>query len=80
MKTLRFLRNIAALFILGVTLLVSGPGVGLSQAGNSKVCAVKAGKNCGIDLTGNCTESACVKGQFCGNTGCAVSRFCKGCV
>ncbi len=74
MKTLRFLRNVAALFILGVTLLASGPGVELSHA-QSKFCAVKAGKNCSFDFTtGKCTESSCVKGQPCNDSGCV--KFC----
>ena len=77
MRTLRLLRNIAALFILVAALLVSQPGVGLSHADN-KACFNKVGKNCSFDFTtGECKDSPCVKGQPCNNTGCV--KFCFFC-
>jgi len=81
MKTLRLLRNLAALFILGAALVVSQAGVGLSHAVNNKACFNfnKVGKNCSFDFTtGECKESPCVKGQPCNNTGCVdFCFFCK---
>ncbi len=81
MKTLRLLRNIAALFILVAALLGSWPGVELLHAGNTQFACLnfnKPGKNCSINnTTGGCTESECVKGQPCENTGCV--KFCFFC-
>lgn len=74
MKTLRLLRNIAALFILVAPLLVSQPGVGLSTTHHYLCMANQSGKNCTLDLTtGECTESHCVPSQPCTNIGC--TRF-----
>jgi len=71
MKTLRLARNIAALFILGVALLASQTGVGLSQAANGKSCGYKPGHSCYIDSNNQCRESGCGRSPFgCPNSGC----------
>ena len=71
MKILRLARNIAALFILGVALLASQPGVGLLHAANHKSCGYKPGKGCVSDGV-NCYESNCggKSGFPCPNSGC----------
>ena len=68
MKTLRLLRNIAALFILMMALLAMWPGVGIAHA-DGKGCLIKKGFNCLIGVNGGCTEQAC-KGGLCTDTGC----------
>ena len=80
MKTLRLLRNIAALFILVAALLVYWPGVGSLQASNGKSClGTKVGFNCGYDSNGNCSETKCVPGQACANAGCVDFNCGRGC-
>ena len=65
MKTLRLLRNIAALFIFGAALLVPRPAVGLGG------CLPSTGFNCTKGGgPGGCTESPCTAGQPCNNQGC----------
>jgi hypothetical protein len=71
MKTLRWLRNIAALFILVMGLLALRPSV--SRADNKTFCVYpgKTGFNCNFDSSGNCFETKCVAGQPCSNGGCS---------
>ncbi len=76
MKTLRLLRNIAAVFIFGATLLLLQPEAGLA---NSKVCTYKPGYNgCSFDKNGNCGDVKCVSPQACSNFGCnrCTNGFC----
>lgn len=86
MKTLRLLRNIAALFILAMALLASRPGLRIMYADNKTVCFYpgKTGFNCNFDSNGNCYETKCVAGQPCSNGGCGAPPkpgkcifFCK---
>ncbi len=69
MKTLRLLRNIAALFIL-VALLASRP-----SAASNNSCVSKTGySGCSSDKNGNCVDQKCTPGSFCANWGCGVFR------
>lgn len=73
MRTLRVVRNIAALFILAMALLSLRPGVGIAHAAGGNSCGYKKGHSfCSIDASGNCTESKCSpKSIFgCANYGC----------
>ncbi len=69
MKTLRLLRNIAALFILTVGLLASQPAAGPPHT--TKSCGYKKGHSCWIDASGQCRESGCAKSPYgCPDSGC----------
>jgi hypothetical protein len=72
MKTLRLVRDIAALFILVMSLVAFRPGV--SRANNKTVCFYpgKTGFNCNFDSSGNCFETKCVAGQPCTDGSCSV--------
>lgn len=73
MKTLRVVRNIAALFILGMALLGSRPGVGVAHAAGGKSCGYKKGfSGCYIDTSGNCQEGGHCRNKvgFCPDQGC----------
>jgi hypothetical protein len=73
MKTLRVVRNIAALFMLAMALLSLRPGVGVAHAGGGKSCGYKKGHaSCSIDPSGNCVETHCVNKSIfgCPNYGC----------
>lgn len=66
MKTLRLLRNIAALFIFGVFFLVPRPAQGGLDG-----CVPVTGFNCTRGGgPGGCTSSPCVAGQPCNNEEC----------
>lgn len=71
MKTLRIVRNIAALFILMIALLALRLGVGVAHA-NPKACFFKVGYNCSIDKNGNCSSQKCT-GASCNNAACSKS-------
>ncbi len=76
MKTLRLLRNIAALFILWAALLALRPSV--AAADNSKFCFFKLGYNgCTFDKNGNCGDTKCEPGQSCADLGCVKCH--RGC-
>jgi hypothetical protein len=76
MKTLRVVRNVAALFIFAIALLSLRPGVGVAHAASGKSCGYRKGSySCSIDASGHCTESLCHKGtksggDLCPNFGC----------
>ncbi len=76
MKTLRLLRNIAALFILVVVLFGPPPGVGARHATRAKACvgAFKSGFNCFEDPNGGCTEVKCTSPTGCANNRCAKEK------
>jgi hypothetical protein len=77
MKVLRVVRNIAVLFIFGMALLFSRPGVQSLHAQNGAWCMLKFGYNgCEFDANGNCSDTKCVAGQSCTDTGC-VQLKCK---
>jgi hypothetical protein len=69
MKTLRLLRNIAALFIFGAALLVPRP----TEAASPWICgssSLTVGLNCFIDSNGVCNTQSCISGQPCNNSKC----------
>ena len=69
MKTLRLLRNIAALFMLVAALLVPRPAAGTTY------CISKPGySGCFSDKNGNCTDERCTSGSYCVNWGCGIFR------
>ncbi len=68
MKTLRIVRNIAALFILMMASLALQPRGGVAHAA-LKACLVKTGFNCIIAANGGCTEQRCT-GAPCEDLGC----------
>jgi hypothetical protein len=74
MKTLRVLRNVAALFILAMALVASWPGVQLLRAQNTgNVCYSDSnsyGYNCTFNADGTCSSSKCQAGQACNNSVC----------
>ena len=67
MKTLRVVRNIAALFIFTMALLSFRPVV-VAHAGGGKSCGYKKGFYCTLGPSG-CVEFHC-SGIGCNNTGC----------
>lgn len=70
MKTLRLVRNIAALFLLVMALLASRPGPAVAHT-TGKSCGFKRGFTCSIDASGNCQEERCGPRDFlCLNIGC----------
>lgn len=70
MKTLRLLRNIAALFILVAALLAPRPAAG------DTFCISKPGYGgCFADKNGNCTDVKCTPGSYCNNLGCGQLRI-----
>jgi hypothetical protein len=71
MKTLRLLRNIAALFILVAALLLSRPGV---EFAGTRSCAFRLGFNgCIFSADGSCQDvGKCNPGQPCANFGCTI--------
>ena len=69
MKTLRLLRNIAALFIFAAALIVSRPSAGLATAGHRPHC-VKTQNHTNCHIVGNtCSVQICYFG--CSFTTCA---------
>ena len=70
MKTLRWVRNVSAVFIFVVALLAPRPGLGGSR-GASGSCVAKNGHNCTDLGNGTCVDSPCRKSAFgCQNLGC----------
>jgi hypothetical protein len=67
MKTLRLVRNVAALFILLVALLPYPPSEAQTHG---KSCVTKIGFYCYSDSTVKCAEDRCHKNDFCMNSGC----------
>ena len=80
MKSLRLLRNIGALFILGMALLISRPESGFSQpAAGPKLCLTKIGyTGCTLSANGQCSDTKCAPGQPCADYGCIQVKcfFC----
>jgi len=78
MRTLRLLRNISALFIVGTALLATRPGVQLLHAkkgsGSGTVCVEilpgTYGYNCTFNTDGTCSTSTCQAGQTCNDMVC----------
>ncbi len=78
MKTLRVLRNVAALFILGMGLLASRSAAGLAPGATAdrKFCFIKLGRtNCTIAANGHCNDTECKPGQPCADVGCVDVDF-----
>jgi len=77
MKTLRVLRNVAALFILAMALVASRPGVQLLRAQNTGYTCYSDsssyGYNCTFNFDLNCSSSKCQAGQPCNNSVCPKS-------
>ncbi len=72
MKTLRLLRNIAALFILAVSLLASRPSMG-STKDPKYICLFDSstiGYNCTFNSDFTCSSSKCKAGEACNNAKC----------
>jgi hypothetical protein len=70
MKTLRLLRNAAAMFIIATALLLLRPGVQPLHAARSWYCLYKPGYNgCTFDSNGNCSDTKCVP-PYCADMGC----------
>lgn len=73
MRTLRLLRNIGALFIMGTALAAS------RLEGGRKFCLTKLGYTaCAITADGHCSDTKCAPGQPCADVGCVNVRcfFC----
>ena len=76
MKTLRIVRNIAALFILFMALLAARSGPIFAHADKPqgvKLCSPKPGYNCEYNLHGNCVEQKCNGHSYCNGFGCVAS-------
>jgi hypothetical protein len=75
MKTLRLLRNIAALFILVAAMLVWGPRLGLSgsRGGYCVSSSSTIGWNCVSNTNGGCSGNKCTPGTPCNDTQCQIS-------
>lgn len=65
MTTLRLLRNISTLLLLGAAISAA------RAATDPKVCFIKTGHtNCIVATDGSCTDDKCRPGQPCANIGC----------
>lgn len=77
MKTLRLLRNIAAVFMFGTALLLSRPNA--ARASQQQACSsTSQAYNCTYDSNGNCRDSACLPGGPCSYQQCGgICKHCK---
>jgi hypothetical protein len=72
MKTLRLLRNLAALFILAAALLVPRSS---AAAGTGNTCLFSSstiGWNCVLNSNGTCSGAKCTPGRPCSNSQCVT--------
>jgi hypothetical protein len=72
MKTLRLLRNVAALFILGTAMYISRPGAAYASTIGSChwTCVSSLGTHCKKSASG-CTTVTCQNGN-CANSACLL--------
>lgn len=77
MKSLRVVRNTAALFILAMSLLATRPLVATSQKDTCIQDSSTVGYNCVFNSNGTCSSSKCQAGQACGNSKCVDFDYCQ---
>jgi hypothetical protein len=78
MKTLRVLRNVAALFIIAMALVASWPGAQLLRVHANGSCyfdSASVGYNCSLNSDFTCSSSKCKAGYPC-NNGVCVAKSC----